>query len=152
MPDVQAVRCAHGYNFQDADECQECLQLETAKIQVLRTVEFMLMDATAPDDRVTRALVMTAAGHYVSMKLHQPEAAARVLAGITAVMDHCLPASPDEILLAQQQFLTELSFEARDPEVLACRYSQTWATRLYRRLRARILRKSPRTLMLPSNR
>jgi hypothetical protein len=151
MPDV-GLKCAHGYNLTDADECQDCLKLETAKIQVLKAVEFLLYDCTEASDNVTRALVMTAAGHYVSMKLHAPEKATMVLRGITAVMEHSLPAPPEEILLAQQQFLAEMSFEAREPEVLACRYSQTWVTRLYRRLQGRILRKLPRTLMLPSSR
>jgi hypothetical protein len=146
-----SVTCSHGYRNIDADECRECLKLEVAKQQVLTTVERIIREYTDEDDTTTRALVMTAAGHYVSMKLNKPEESARVLNGVTAVIQHTLPAGKEERLLAQQQFLTDLSFEAYEPEELQCLYSQTWGERLLNWLRGRTRLAYRRTLMQRSN-
>jgi hypothetical protein len=110
-----SVTCSHGYRNVDADECTDCLQLEVAKMQVLKSVEDILREYVDIDDNVTKALILTAAGHYVSMKMNKPEDQSRVLNGIVATIQHSLPAPAEERLLAQQQFLTELSFEALEP-------------------------------------
>lgn len=125
-----SVNCAHGHRMIDADECQECLKMEVAKKLVLNTVDDLIRQYTDEDDGATRALVATAAGHYVSMKLKSPADSARVLNGMVAVIQQALPCGKEERMLAQQHFLTALSFEAYEPEELECRYSLTWGQRL----------------------
>jgi hypothetical protein len=147
-----SVTCSHGYRNVDGDECKDCLELEVAKMQVLNTVEAMVREYTDEDDSTTRALVMTAAGHYVSMKLNRSQDSARVLNGIAAVIQQALPAHKEERMLAQQQFLTALSFEAYEPEELECLYSPTLAEKLSRWLRGKTLAISKRKLMQRSNR
>jgi hypothetical protein len=145
VTDHFSVVCPHGYRNVDADECRECLMLEVAKQQVIHSVEHLLAQYVDPDDNTTRALVLTAAGHYVSMKLNRPEQSAKILHAIDQVLQHTLPAPPDERLIAQQHFLTELSFEAHDPEEIECLYSPTLARRLFRLLPERIRRSFKRT-------
>lgn len=123
-----STTCAHGYMLQDIDECDDCITLEVAKMKALRDLERSLPYYVSSDDNVTRALVMTAAGSYVSMKVHKPKQAPLALQAITECLGHALPAPPDERMLAQQQFLTELSIEARLPEELACQSFRNSAT------------------------
>ena len=147
-----STTCAHGCMLQDIDECNECLELEIAKIKVLRDLERSLPYYVSADDNVTRALVLTAAGSYVSMKVHKPKQGPLALQAITEVLGHALPAPPDERMLAQQQFLTELSIEARLPEDLPCQSFQTSATVWLRQSLDRIRQRFARTLMQPNSR
>ena len=133
-----SITCPHGYRNIDADECEQCLRLEVAKIQVIKSVEQILEEYTDKDDSATRALVLTAAGHYVSMKMNKPEDSSRVLNGILAPLQESLPAPKEERLLAQQQFLTRLSYEALEPEENECLSFQTWGAKLSGWLRGKI--------------
>jgi hypothetical protein len=113
MPDY-SNKCAHGIPLVDADECFDCMSLEVAKMGVVREAVETLKAYT--DDTATQALLATAFGRFVSMKLHNPEHAPHVLRTLREVVRQALPAPKERLMIAQQLILTDLSFEARLPE------------------------------------
>jgi hypothetical protein len=113
MPDY-STRCAHGVPLVDADECYDCMALEVAKMGIIREAIAMLQSYT--DDTATHAVMATAFGRFVSMKLHDPRRAPQVLHSLREVIRQALPAPKERLMIAQQVMLTDLSFEARLPE------------------------------------
>lgn len=108
------LRCQHGYMEQDIDECVDCLHLEAVRLEVLREADRMLCAYT--EDTATRALMATAMGRFVSMKLHDARRAPNVLHTLRGIIKYALPAPNERAMIAQQLMLTDLSFEARLPE------------------------------------
>lgn len=111
-----AMRCPHGYSEIDADECDQCLALEAAKIDVLRETRIMLETYTPPEASGMRARLLTAAGIYVSMKLHDWRQKPVVLGVLREIIRVALPAPNERLLVAEQFVLVELSFEAHARE------------------------------------
>lgn len=112
-----SITCSHGYRMIDIDECAECVKLEIAKMEVIHEFRLEMERVVEPDDTTTKALLLTAMGHYVSMKLYRIQDAHRVLMGGLEALQTALPAPREERMLAQQQFLTELSYARFDPEI-----------------------------------
>lgn len=108
------ARCPHGYPEADSDGCDDCLYLAVVRLDVLREADRMLCAYT--DDTTTRALMATAMGRFVSMKLHDARKAPQVMHTLREVIRQALPAPSERLMIAQQVMLTDLSFEARLPE------------------------------------
>jgi hypothetical protein len=116
LENCAGLRCPHGYLNIDADECNECLRLEGAKLRVLANLAQMLESVTDIDDSATRALAMTAFGRYLSMKMHHAEQARQMFDELAGLMLNQLPCEPDERMQVRALLLTELSFSAHMPE------------------------------------
>jgi hypothetical protein len=119
------MRCHHGVPLADADECDDCLALEAAKIRTLASLTAEVMNLTDADDSATRALFLTAAGRYVSMKMHKPADAPKVLHALKGILREQLPCAPEERLQQQALLLTSMSFSAHEPETGAGRLENT---------------------------
>jgi hypothetical protein len=113
---IGAARCPHGVLLVDADECNECLRLEAAKLAVLANLAGMLDAMTDPEDSATRALAMTAFGRYLSMKMHNADQAVAMFNTLAEIAHNQLPCDHEERMIAQAMLLTELSFSAHTPE------------------------------------
>jgi hypothetical protein len=109
-----SVTCPHGFRLIDQDECVQCVRLEAAKIACLMLLQDEVERLTDADDTATRALLMTALGRFISMKLSHPDFGMKLIANVVPLLRSQLPVNRSDRLLGQQMCLTELSFLAHE--------------------------------------